>query len=165
MATLEELVAAAVLVRHEADLEDWELPVRCLFLAKGLDDWLENVLPTVPAKAKKKPKPSEEVGQLFFEFVVGRPMAYSVDYRKLDPLGLHVWELKTEEVRIFGWFYKKGHFIACCGDLKDNLSKAKQNKSTNELYKPHIDGVCDYREKLQLDGPKHITAVSHEEVL
>lgn len=85
-------------------------------------------------------------------------MAYSIDVRKLEPHGQHVSELKTEDVRIFGWLAKKGHFVAVCGSLKKVIPRAKD-------YAPFIKAVVDFRAALELDEPKTLLGVTLHEVL
>jgi hypothetical protein len=96
--------------------------------------------------------------QICYDYVLGRPLAYSVDYRKLDPLTSHVWELKTPDVRIFGWFSLKRNFVAVCGSLKKGVPKYKK-------YEPFIRAVTDFRAALDLDEPKAITGVNHNDVI
>lgn len=158
MATLEHLIAAGVLIAHEADLEQHEFPERCVSYTPDLDVWLDGDLKAVPKKRGRNETPSEQVEQLFYEFIVGEPMAYDVDIKKLDPLGWHVWEFKTPDVRIIGWIVRKRHFIGVCGELKDNIPHAKN-------YKPYIAKVVDYRNGLDLDAPKQIEGVALRDVL
>ena len=116
MATLEQLESAGQLIRHDAQLEDWELPSRMVTLAPTFEIWLA-ALRGAPFRRGRNLSPFEQVNQIFYDFVMGRPMAFGVDYRKLDPLGNHVWEFKTADMRIFGWFARRAHFIAACGEF------------------------------------------------
>lgn len=138
MATLEQLEAGGHLIRYEADLEHWEMPNRYITHAPQFGTWFESVLKTECAKRGRNLSPYEQVELLFYDFIVGRPMAYSVNYRKLEPHPRNVWELKTVDVRVFGWLTRRCHFLAVCGDLKDNLKSAK-------LYAPHVNTVFNYR--------------------
>lgn len=158
MATLEQLELGGQLHRYDAVLEHWEMPDRCVTHTSDFWQWFETVLKQVPCKRGRNVSPYEQVEQIFFDFIIGRPMAYSVNYRRLEPLHQNVWELKTVDVRIFGWLTRKRHFLAVCGDLKDNLTSGK-------LYKPHIKNVFDFREGLNLDEPKAIPGVVANDVL
>ena len=102
--------------------------------------------------------PHEQVEQIFFDFVIGRPLAYGVHYRKLDPLAAHTWELKTEDMRLFGWFAHKAHFVAVCGAPKKAIRKFKD-------YAPFIRCVVQFRTTLDLDEPKAVTGVNHDAIL
>jgi hypothetical protein len=91
-------------------------------------------------------------------FRVGSPMAYDVHYKKLEPLTKHVWEFKMPDVRLFGWFAKKVVVVVVCGTLKENVKRFGD-------YAPFIDRVVAFRDALDLDPPKAITGVHHNEVL
>jgi hypothetical protein len=158
MATLEQLESGGILHRYDADLSHFEMPERCITHTPDFWTWFETVLKQRPKKRGRDLSPYEQVEQIFYDFIIGRPMAYSVDYRKLEPIPQNTWELKTLDVRVFGWLTRKRHFLAVCGDLKDNLTSAK-------LYKPHIKAVTDFRTALNLDDPKAVTGVSANDVL
>jgi hypothetical protein len=158
MATLEHLAAADKLLKHEPDLNDHELPERVAYFAPDFDDWLDTTLRPMECRYGRKLSPFEQAEQFLYEFVVGRPMAYSVHYRKLEPITVHVWELKTPDVRLFGWFPKKATIVLVCGTLKENVKAFKQ-------YAPFIQMVVAFRDLLNLDPPKAITGVAHHEIL
>jgi hypothetical protein len=158
MATLEQLEIGGQLHRYDAELEQWEMPERCITHTPDFGLWLENALKPVPCKRGRNLSPYEQVEQVFYDFIVGRPMAYSVNYRKLEPHYQHIWELKTLDVRIFGWLPRNRHFLAVCGDLKDNLTSGK-------LYKPHVKTVSDFRSSLDLNDPKSVHGVVANDVL
>ena|ERR1700731_3781103 len=158
MATLEHLAATDKLLKHEPDLDDHELPERIAYFAPDFDGWLDTVLRPMQAQRGRDLTPFEQAEQILYEFVIGRPMAYSVDYRKLEPLTVHVWELKTPDVRLFGWFCRKAVIVLVCGTLKENVKKFKD-------YAPFIETVVNFRDALDLDAPKAITGVVHHDVL
>lgn len=158
MATLEHLANSGKIKKPNVDLEDNEMPLRVIYLSLACDTWLVADLVPVARFAGRKLTPYEQVDQIFYEFVIGRPMAYSVDYRKLEPLTEHVWELKTQDARLFGWFAKKGHFVVVCAALKNQVRKFKD-------YAPFVAKVVAFRQALDLDEPKMITGVTHAEVL
>jgi hypothetical protein len=158
MATLEHLAATDELLKHDPDFDRHELPERIAYFAPEFDEWLGMVLwPLAPTRGHQL-SPFEQAEQILYEFVVGMPMAYSVHYRKLEPLAAHVWELKTRDVRLFGWFAKKAVIVLVCGELKEKLTIGRN-------YKPYVGKVVAFRDALDLDPPKAITGVRHDEVL
>ncbi len=158
MATLAHLVATGNLAAHEPDLDDDELPDRAVYFAPAFDAGFGAQLVSVGCLHGRKITPYEQVEQILYEFIIGRPMTYGIHYRKLDPVMSHVWELKTPDVRLFGWFPRKSNIVIVCGDLKDNLTNFKS-------YAPFIAQVVAFRDVLDLDEPKAITGVRHNEVL
>jgi hypothetical protein len=158
MATLDHLVADGKLKKFDPDLEHDEFPERHVYMAPEADTWVDGTLRLAPHGRSLRLSPYGQVEQLLFDFVIGRPLVYDAQRKKLNPVGLHVWELKTLDVRLIGWFPRKRHFIVVCGRLKTELLKAS-------LYAPCINLVTLFRNTLDLDPPKTITGVRHDDVL
>jgi hypothetical protein len=158
MATLEHLCATGKLKKHIPDLEDTELPQRMMYFAPEFEAWISGALRLERPERGRNLTPFEQAELICYEFIVGRPMGYGYHYKKLDPISAHAWELKTEDVRIFGWFAMKSHFVAVGGELKRYLKRARQ-------YGPHVLRVTNFRNALELDEPKAITGVTHNAVL
>lgn len=158
MATLEHLAATDKLLKHEPDLDENELSERIAYFSPAFDQWLDAFLRQLASRAGRHLTPFEQAEQILYEFVAGQPMAYSVHYRKLEPLTAHVWELKTPDVRLFGWFPKRAIIVFVCGALKENVKKF-------DNYTPFIQEVIAFRDALDLDHPKAITGVGRHEVL
>ena len=155
MATLATLASSGAIIRHDPNLEIDEQPVRFAYLSPAAQTWCLTVLPGMTRDRGRNETPFEQV---LFEFTVGRPMAYDVAYKKLDPLGQHVWELKTADVRLIGWFARKGCFVIVCAEMKRQLRQAR-------LYRPLIDATVAFRASLDLDLPKEITGVRPHDIL
>ncbi|WP_145671799.1 hypothetical protein [Azospirillum brasilense] len=158
MATASDIAARGDFIPFRGDLEDDEMPQRTLYLTKDCELWLRTVLVNVPQPPRRKLHPSDEVWSVFVDFIMGRPMAYNVHLKKLDPLGKHVWEFKPIGVRIFGYFYLKATFVAHHGEMKSKLIP-------NSKYDPHIDDVHTYINTIDLDPPPCITQTGLAHVL
>jgi len=102
--------------------------------------------------------PYEQVDQILYDFVIGRPLVYDVQRNKLDPLTQHVWELKTEDVRLIGWFPRRKHFVVVCGRMKREIPRAA-------LYKPCINHTVWFRDSLGLDDPRPVMGVRYDDIL
>lgn len=112
MATLTTLVGRDDLVAVGGGLEDDEQPSRLLYAFPHVVDWLANALPVLrPLDPGTELVPLEQVDVLFHDFVSGEDFAYYERSHSLRPAELGVWELKTLDVRVFGWFPKKGVFV------------------------------------------------------
>jgi len=158
MATLATLAASGAIVCHEPDLEADEQPSRFVYFAPVAQAWCSSDLRSMARDRGRNETPYEQVEQLLYEFAIGRPMAYDVHYKKLDPLGQHVWELKTADVRLVGWFARKACIVIVQAQMKRMLQSAK-------LYRPLIDATVAFRASLDLDPPKEVTGVRHHDVL
>ncbi len=158
MATLDDIEQAGGLIRFDGNLEADEMPERALWHTPEYEAWIGDVLNLYAGTGRKKITPSDEVYSLSIDFILGRPMAYNVDLKKLDPIGHCVWEMKTAEVRVFGYFYLKKIFIAHHGEMKDYLKKRR-------CYAPHVQRVVEYMKSVGLDPPPCLTATRLSDVL
>lgn len=158
MATLNDLVEVGALVRHDPDLDPRELHNRVVFVAP---DFYVNDLEVLKGAERKRGRnlsPYEQVDQVLYEYVIGRPMAYDLNRKKLEPQAHHVWEFKTQDVRLVGWFVKRANFVIVRGELKDNLT-------TNSAYAPLVKDTVIFRNNLDLDPPKFTREVRHGKIL
>ena len=158
MATLEDICKGGALIRHHPELETTELEKRVLCFSTAFKTWLATDLAPVPCFSGRRLTPYEQTEQILYDYVIGRPMAYSIEIRKLEPLSQHVWELKTPDVKLFGWVPQKAHFIVTNGTLKKNVQRFKD-------YDPHIQVAASFRAALNLDEPKSVTGVLANDIL
>jgi hypothetical protein len=63
-----------------------------------------------------------------------------------------VWELKTADLRIFGWMYRPRQFIAVCGGYTDDYKEPTKTKD----YARDKRAVIEARTALPLDGRKFV---------
>jgi hypothetical protein len=122
------------------------------------DAWAGATLRTAPRGRAKNLSPFQQVEQLLFDFVIGRPLVYDAQRKKLNPVNKHVWELKTHDVRLIGWFPRKRCFVIVCGRLKSEIPHAR-------LYTPCVSLVNWFRDQLDLDEPKAIMGVRYGDIL
>ncbi len=89
-------------------------------------------------------------------------MTFGKMFKDLMPKDAETWEMKTVDLRVFGWIYKPKIFIAVFGDYAD-LYKGK-NKSVKPIasYARAVNRVVRAREMLDLDEPKFVTGVYDE---
>lgn len=159
MATLPELCEFGVLDTIDP-LEPDELPWRTLYGTGDFIRWLETGLPSLyhnPLFAELSPV--EQVFALFAEYAAGEDF---VDDRRFKKLSCtperYVWELKTEEVRIFGWVPSRDKFICCFGDSKDQIQLWNS-------YGSYIAKTVYVRNNLDLDDPKHVMGLGYPDVI
>lgn len=158
MATLDQLVHKGDLVRYEAALEADEQPERFIYCSPKFEDWVLNVLGGLERDRGRDLTPLDQVELAFFEFIVGRPMVYGRTHRKLEPFPSHIWELKTDDVRLIGWFVARATYIVVAGTMRKSLPRFKD-------YRPFLDSAEVFRSGLDLDAPKMITGVTLNDIL
>jgi hypothetical protein len=73
-------------------------------------------------------------------------------------VGDGVWELKTADVRIFGWFPGRDQYIAV------RVDQAWRVKESN-LYAGYKGEVVRYRDALPLAGDKFVKGVDPNDVV
>ena len=158
MATLDYLVANGNLKKHQSFLERDVFPDRHVYIASEAKIWMAVTSGLLIRERGRTLFHHEQVEQIPHEFIIGRPLAYDLQRKKLDPVIQHVRELKTPDVRLFGWFARKKHFVLVCGEMKRNLRQKR-------LYDPYINKVVVFRQNLDLDEPRAVMGVTAESVL
>jgi hypothetical protein len=149
MATLLELSGdAGPLFRLDA-LEVNRQEFRCIYMSERLKVWIENDLPGLRATWETELSCQEQVVELTEMFCAGDELDSNTQFHALHPYDHAVWELKTGDVRIFGWFPKKDHFI---GVVAHDAYFVKRH----DLYHGLIGEVVRFRDALNLDEPKFV---------
>jgi hypothetical protein len=153
--TAQELCQALQLELIEVELEPHEQPQRLIYGHPRFRAWMENVLPNLAADGffAGAPSPREQVDALLHRFIAGYAIQ-SFPPKCIKPEHNGVWELRTYDVRVFGWFWRRGVFIASHADTKSNCKGG--------LYPTYRNGSVSDRNLLDLDPPKFITGVLND---
>lgn len=77
-------------------------------------------------------------------------------FSNLKPTGRGVWEMKTVDLRIFGWLWRPKIFIATFASLADDY-KSQDGQPPKESYDEARDRVVWIRARLDLDPPTFVT--------
>jgi hypothetical protein len=157
MATLDALVNVGALVRYESYLEEGENPHRYVYMSHEAANWVQLTLPNELRDYSKDLSPQEQVEQLLYHFITGGVVAYGSGFHPLDPVNKFTWELKTADVRLIGWFARKGMFVITCGRMKKEVRSYK-------CYSPCVVNAAWFRYNLELDEPKEIKGVARHDI-
>lgn len=150
MATLEQLVESGQLIKLGGGLDRHELPERLLYGYPHVVEWLDQTLPDLePELGGGKQSPIEQIDDLFHDFVSGTDLSYYERSHSMRPDELGIWELKTPDVRLFGWFPQKGAFIVA---EADTAFRCKEHG----LYIGYRGSAVRRRDVLDLDEPKFV---------
>lgn len=150
MATLIQLCQQNQLLQLDPQLSSAALEERFVFLLPRVRQWFEDELPSLQPTWNRELSPLEQIDALMEIFCSGQPLAIGQTFKHLffrDAAG--IWELKTADVRIFGWFPWKDHFIASAAGLADHIK-------THNLYHGYSVQAQRDRDLLNLDKPKFI---------
>ena len=146
MATLEQLKAKGKIEEYLAELPPGQAPGRYVYASTTAVAWFSNELANAPLGRGRDLTPEEQVHNRLHEFITDDPLNYNTTHRDLDQ---YVWEIKTADVRLLGWFPRKSTFFIVLGEFKDKLLRAK-------FYRPYIQTVVEFRANLCLDDPKFL---------
>ncbi len=158
MATLLELVQQGKLFRFDPALGRNELETRRIFLLPPARSWLEETLPTTESTWKIEVNPAEQLDGLVYEFCSGKPLEFGTRFKSLVHLGAGIWQLKTADLRLFGWFVAKDSFVVSDCDHTDRIKRV-------HLYKGYCEQAVQRRETLELDEPKYIGGDNPDDVV
>lgn len=151
MATLSELCEQHELEQLGGGLDENEQPGRLLYALPHVVDWLENALPALdPILDEGRQSPLQQVDDLFHDFVSGEDLAFYERSHSMLPAERGIWELKTPDVRLFGWFWRRGVFVIA------NINSAFLCKK-HDLYAGYRDDTVRRRDALGLDLPKFLS--------
>lgn len=148
MATLIELDGVGAIHWLDPVVEDWEDEWRSIFVSPRLRAWIETILPTLESSWVEE-TPAEQLDALISQFALGEPLTYSWHFKPLVHLADGIWELKTGDLRIFGWFPVKDTFIAVDADMKERIRDLA-------MYRPYCEQAARFREALPLNEPKFV---------
>lgn len=149
MATILQLCEQGVLDRYDPTLDRGELAERSVFASQRLRTWMTSELVQLVSDRQVEQSPAEQVDARLHVFCTGGVISYDSHFREIHPISDGVWEIKTADVRIFGWFHKRDCFIGHVGDTKHRIMQ-------HRLYHGYCGEVVRFRDALDLDEPKFL---------
>lgn len=143
------LEGSGELCRYDAFLADDQQPERTIFFFPRSRTWMSDILPTLESTWNIEVSPLEQVDAFLALYCAGEPLSFGHRFKPLTHLGDGVWELKTADVRLFGWFVSRDSFVVTDGVL------ARDVKLRNG-YRPFAEQAVRFRDRLALDEPKFV---------
>jgi hypothetical protein len=154
MATLLELERQGFLVRYDPELEARVLEQRQIYLSKVAEKWLDKVLPNLESQWDLTESPLEQVDDLLAKFCSGSALSHGRQFHVMHPIAQGIWELKTADVRMFGWFVAKDCFLIGNCESASRLKSANPNQAS--VYARNVAAAAGFRQILNLDEPKFL---------
>jgi hypothetical protein len=158
MATLIHLERLGQLYRFDPALSVREYEVRRMWALPKAWKWIVEVLPGAGSSWNIQERPEEQLDALIYEFCVGQPLAVGARFKCLTHLGDGIWELKTADLRLFGWFTLKDCFVV--SDI-DDTSRIKRSN----LYQGYCQQAVRRRNSLDLNEPKFVPGDNPDDVV
>jgi hypothetical protein len=139
MPTVVELARRGVIEAYEPELRHRQQANRLLYGRQRVWEWIETNLPQAVSEYGSEISPIEQLDDLFNAYCAGESLVFDRQIKPLHHWGDGVWELKTRELRLFGWFCACDVFIACSIDF---ATRVKQHN----LYAGYRDEAIRFRE-------------------
>lgn len=95
-------------------------------------------------------RPREQLVDVFRRFMIGEPIN-DLPPKTLRPHKDGIHELRSHDLRVFGWFWRQAAFIA------GSAASAKDLKDNSVTYFQCMEVCMTLRGRLDLDDPKFIT--------
>lgn len=152
MATPRSLADEKKLVGMGGNLAPHECAMRTMYATPDVISWIRSELMTLSTDGfvEGAATPKEQAAIQIRSYIKGDPYEKWMLPRLLRPHDRFVWELRTPDLRLFGWFYRKCVFILAA------IAPAAHCKD-HDLYTGYINLVCSVRDSLDLDEPKFET--------
>lgn len=149
MATVIELARQGVVEVYEPELRYRQQANRLLYARQRVWEWISLNLPDAVSEFGSEVTPLEQLDDLLNAYCAGEALIHDRQIKALHHWDNGVWELKTGELRLFGWFYSVDLFIVGCIDFATRVKKYS-------LYAGYRDEVIRFRDSLDLDPPKFL---------
>jgi hypothetical protein len=147
----------STLTRIRIPLKRGEFDEREFHAMPSLVRFLEEILPSAKTGVVEAAEtPAAQMDTLLRKWNSGKPMAYSRAFSNLKPTARGVWEMKTADLRVFGWLWRPKVFIATFAGLADDY-KPQDGNPPKESYAEARDRVVWTRDRLGLDPPNFVT--------
>jgi hypothetical protein len=152
MATFDKILDEKKLIRVTVPLPRGQFHERKIYAYPACLEWIRNEVPKmVTGRIASASTPKEQLIERLRQWMAGDPMAYGRMFHDLDPRSDAVWEIKTADLRIFGWMYLPRTFIAVRGGYTDDYKPPTKTKN----YADDRREVVNARDSLPLDGEKY----------
>lgn len=112
--------------------------------------WADAQLPRLESIWDLETSPIEQLAGYLDTFCAGDPLAVDEAFKCLQPHDDGIWELKTADLRLFGWFYRRDTFIWSAAGRTEDIK-------LHDLYHGYMQQAVRDREALDLDPPPFVT--------
>jgi hypothetical protein len=153
MASFDKLLEEGAIIRVKLRLGRNQFNERKLYAYPACLTWMRAAVPKmVTGRVQSDLTPAEQLMTRLLQWITGKPMAYGRMFKDMEPRSDEVWELKTADLRIFGWMYRPRKFIAVRGGYADDYKEPTKIKN----YADDMRAVVKARDALPLDGDKFV---------
>lgn len=159
MTTIESLKQEKTIVKLVIPLRENELELRTIYVSQRFISWMkENMIEFSAKNTDMDLSPKEQMYKIFRQYVIGEDFDSDRKLKCLHPNGKFIWEFKSVDLRVFGWFYKPGIFICVAANFTDIVKKSN-------LYAGYVNEAVKFRIDSGLDKPNFVNSLRYCDVL
>lgn len=116
-------------------------------------EFLKTRLPELPSDGYVvgAKHPLEQLDDELTDFIADMDWPTNLPPKTLSPQDDGIWEMRCPDLRVFGWFWRRGVFIASAVAIKQQLRQKVVS------YAGYIKQAKHDRDQLGLDNPLFIT--------
>ena len=149
MATILDVAAQGGIIKYDPDLKVGEQEERLFYLFPKAVSRIEQKVAKLASAFGSEITPLEQLDALLATFCAGDVMSFGRQFHPLRHVDLGIWELKTADLRLFGWFSARDCFVCT------NIDDATQIKRS-QMYTGYRDEAVRLRATLPLSDPKFV---------
>lgn len=150
MATFEKLLEDKIIIPVRVRLPRGQFYERKMFAFPECVEWMKSVKDMKTGRVQSDMTPLEQLTERLRQWLSGHPMVYGRMFHDMKPTTDNVWEMKTADLRVFGWMYRKSQFIAVNGGYADDYKEPTKIRN----YADDRRAVVAARNAFPLDGEK-----------
>lgn len=152
MPTLEEAINTKLVTTMGGNLKPHQQPTRLLLAVPEVTEWMKLVLPTAKSDGyvAGATNPLQQLLSLFNQFVAGKDLDDPLPH-PMRPHHQGIYRVRTADVRLDGWFPRKGCFIIGAAEL---TSICKRTAGRDDEMR---DTARAWREKLMIEDGNFLT--------
>jgi hypothetical protein len=152
MATFEKILEERILVPVKIRLGRGHFYERELYAYPSCLQSLKEIVPTLTTgRINSAQTPAEQLIMRLQQWLSGAEIKKGPMFKEMDyPRENDVWEMKTDDLRLFGWMYRPKKFIIAAYGYTDHYKEPTKIKN----YADDVRAVMEARDALPLDGPK-----------
>jgi hypothetical protein len=159
MPTIPDLVESGAIIKIDVGLAHRDQPLRLLYGTPQFVAWLRELLDGArPSRPLGQASAAEQLDDLFHSFLRGDRLVFTRQFRAIRAEENAVWELKTPDLRIFGWFMAKDCFVAVFGNWADTIKD-------HDLYRGYRIAIRRLRRELEIDATLCVKGNSPDDVV
>lgn len=154
MSTFEKIIADKLLIPVVVKLPRGKFYERYLYAFPESLKWMKEEVPKLQTgRLQSAQTPAEQLIMRLQQWLSGASINKGPMFQEMKyPEHNDVWELKTDDLRLFGWMYQPKKFIIASHGYADHYKEPTKTKN----YADDVRAVMKARDELPLDGPKFV---------